>query len=163
MLFRSLLAEGALIDGFGVGTALVNSSDSPTLGVIYKLVEADDQGEVRSVAKFSAAKVTYPGKKQVYRASDSRGRFAGDTIALAEEKLPRAEALLVPVMNKGQRIVPRTDLAEARKHCSEQVARLPQALLSRNQAAVAYPVRHSERLENLMKDVRQRLERAARI
>ena len=34
-----LLAGGALIDGFGVGTALVNSSDSPSLGVIYKLVE----------------------------------------------------------------------------------------------------------------------------
>lgn len=159
----ALLAEGALIDGFGVGTALVNSSDSPTLGVIYKLVEAEDRGGVRSVAKFSAAKVTYPGKKQVYRAIDSRGRFAGDTIALAEEKFPTAEALLVPVMNKGQRIAPRTDLAGARKRCSEQVARLPEALLSTKQAAVAYQVRHSERLENLMKDVRQRLERAARI
>jgi len=157
-----LLAEGALIDGFGVGTALVNSIDSPALGVIYKLVEAEDQGEVRSVAKFSAAKVTYPGKKQVYRASDSRGRFQGDTIALAEEKFPGTEALLVPVMSKGQRIVPRTELPAARKRCSGQVARLPEALLSTNQAA-AYPVRHSERLENLMKDVRQRLERATRI
>lgn len=158
-----LLAEGALIDGFGVGTALVNSSDSPTLGVIYKLVEAEDHGSVRSVAKFSAAKVTYPGKKQVYRASDRQGRFSGDTIALAEEKFLGAEALLAPVMSKGQRIAPRTDLPEARERCRQQVARLPRALLDLSQAAVAYSVRHSERLEKLMKDVRQRLERAARI
>jgi nicotinate phosphoribosyltransferase len=158
-----LLARGALIDGFGVGTALVNSSDSPTLGVIYKLVEAEDQGEVRSVAKFSAAKVTYPGKKQVYRASDSRGLFAGDTIALAEEKVPGTEALLVPVMKNGQRSVPRTDLAEARTRCNEQVARLPEPLRAWKTAAVAYPVRHSQRLEDLTQDVRRRLERAARI
>ena len=158
-----LLAGGALIDGFGVGTALVNSIDSPALGVIYKLVEAEDQGGVRSVAKFSAAKVTYPGKKQVYRASDSRGRFTGDTIALAEEKLPGSEALLVPVMKNGQRIAPRTDLPEARTRCSEQVARLPEALRGLKTAAVPYPVRHSQRLEDLMQDVRRRLERAARI
>jgi nicotinate phosphoribosyltransferase len=158
-----LLARGALIDGFGVGTALVNSSDSPTLGVIYKLVEAEDQGEVRSVAKFSAAKVTYPGKKQVYRASDSRGRFGGDTIALAEEKFPGTEALLVPVMKNGQRIVPRTDLPEARTRCSDQVARLPEALRGLKAAAASYPVRNSQRLEDLMQDVRRRLERAARI
>jgi len=157
-----LLARGALIDGFGVGTALVNSSDSPTLGVIYKLVEAENQGEVRSVAKFSAAKVTYPGKKQIYRASDSRGRFAGDTIALAEEKVPGTEALLVPVMKNGQRIVSPTDLPEARTRCGEQVARLPEALCGSKTAAVAYPVRYSQRLEDLMQDVRRRLERVAR-
>ena len=49
----SLLAEGACIDGFGVGTALVTSNDSPTLGVIYKLVEIEIRGEVRSAAKFT--------------------------------------------------------------------------------------------------------------
>src|SRR5260221_286911 len=65
----SLLAEGARIDSFGVGTALVTSNDSPTLGVIYKLVEIEIGGEVRSAAKFSAAKVTYPGRKQDYRFS----------------------------------------------------------------------------------------------
>ena len=73
----SLLAEGACIDGFGVGTALVTSSDSPTLGVIYKLVEIEFNGEVRSAAKFSSAKVTYPGKKQVYRFSENRRAFRG--------------------------------------------------------------------------------------
>src|ERR1700688_3526722 len=78
----SLLAEGACIDGFGVGTALVTSNDSPTLGVIYKLVEIEIGGEVRSAAKFSSAKVTYPGRKQVYRFSHPDGSFGNDVIGL---------------------------------------------------------------------------------
>src|SRR5260370_40450136 len=65
----SLLAEGARIDGFGVGTGLSTSNDSPTLGVIYKLVEIEIGGEGRSAAKFSAAKETNPGRKQVDRFS----------------------------------------------------------------------------------------------
>ena len=158
-----LLAGGALIDGFGVGTALVNSSDSPALGVIYKLVETEFDSEVRPVAKFSAAKVTYPGKKQVYRASDSLGGYAGDTIGLIDENFSGAESLLVPVMSKGKRIVPRTDLAEARKRCGEQLARLPEALRNLSDAEAPYPVRYSERLENSLADVRRRLAAAARI
>jgi nicotinate phosphoribosyltransferase len=158
-----LLADGALIDGFGVGTALVNSSDSPALGVIYKLVETEFDSEVRPVAKFSAAKITYPGKKQVYRASDSIGRFAGDTIGLAGETFSAAESLLVPVMTEGKRIVPRTDLAGARKRCSEQLARLPERLRNLSEAAVPYSVRYSERLENSLADVRRRLTATARL
>jgi nicotinate phosphoribosyltransferase len=158
-----LLAEGAFIDAFGVGTALVNSSDSPTLGVIYKLVETEFNHKVMPAAKFSPAKVTYPGRKQVYRASDSLGRFCGDTIGLAEERLPATEPLLVPVMREGKRISPRTDLVEARARCSEQSARLPQPLLNLDGQPAPYPVRNSERLENLLAEVRRRLERAARV
>lgn len=156
-----LLAEGALIDGFGVGTALVNSIDSPALGVIYKLVEIESDNEVRPVAKFSPAKLTYPGKKQVYRASDSLGRFAGDTIGLAGEDFPGSDPMLVPVMKQGERIVPRTDLAEARKRCSEQLARLPQHLHHLDEATVPYPVRHSDRLEKTLAAVRRRQVSAA--
>jgi len=158
-----LLAGGALIDGFGVGTALVNSSDSPALGVIYKLVETEFDSEVRPVAKFSLAKVTYPGKKQVYRASDSHSRYSGDTIGLVGENFPGSESLLIPVMSKGKRIVPRTDLAEARKRCGEQLARLPEPLHNLSEAAVPYPVRHSDRLENTLAEVRRRLAAAAPI
>lgn len=157
-----LLREGALIDSFGVGTALVNSIDSPALGVIYKLVEAQFDHNVMPVAKFSPAKVTYPGKKQVYRANDSVGRFCGDTIGLADEGLPGAEALLVPAMCEGKRIGPRTILSEARERCRNQLAHLTSPLLHLEQATAAYPVRFSERLESLLEDVRRRLEGAAR-
>jgi nicotinate phosphoribosyltransferase len=158
-----LLAEGALIDSFGVGTALVNSIDSPALGVIYKLVETEWAQEVRPVAKFSPAKVTYPGKKQVFRKSHPSRRFAGDVIGLAEEDVPDSESLLVPVMSEGRRIEPRTDLAEAQKRCGDQVARLPDPLLRLTGGAASYPVRHSERLEKLLSEVRRRLGRAAHI
>src|SRR5712675_1303080 len=126
----SLLAEGACIDGFGVGTALVTSNDSPTLGVIYKLVEIEMRGEVRPAAKFTSAKVTYPGKKQVYRLSRPDGQFVGDIIGLEQENVAGAEALLVPVMAGGKRSVSRTGLAAARQRRAEQVSRLPQPLLS---------------------------------
>lgn len=158
-----LLARGALIDAFGVGTALVNSIDSPSLGVIYKLVESESGGEVMPAAKFSAAKITYPGKKQVFRHSDSDGRFCGDAIGLADENFSGSEALLVPVMRDGRRIKPRTALSEARKRCSEQLARLPRRLLRLEQEEALYPVRHSEPLENLLNEMRRRLERVARI
>ena len=158
-----LLAQGALIDAFGVGTALVNSLDSPALGVIYKLVESESGGEVMPAAKFSAAKITYPGKKQVFRHSDSVSRFCGDTIGLANENFADSEPLLVPAMCEGKRIGPRTALSEARKRCRNHLAHLPSHLLNLEEAPAAYPVRFSERLENLLEDVRRRLERAARI
>lgn len=157
-----LLSSGALIDGFGVGTALVNSIDSPALGVIYKLVETEFDSQSRPVAKFSAEKATYPGKKQVFRMSNSSGRYSGDTIGLAGENLPASESLLVPVMSKGKRIAARTDLVEARKRCLEQLARLPKELLQSGEAEAPYPVRHSERLENSLAEVRRRLDGAAR-
>jgi nicotinate phosphoribosyltransferase len=159
----SLLAEGARIDGFGVGTALVTSNDSPTLGVIYKLVEIEIGGEVRSAAKFSAAKVTYPGRKQVYRFSHPDGSFASDVIGLVEENFPGAEMLLEPVMVSGKRSVPRTDLSAASQRCLQQRARLPEPVRSLNEEPPPYPVRHSARLEGLLEEVRRRVQHAARI
>jgi nicotinate phosphoribosyltransferase len=159
----SLLAEGAKIDAFGVGTALVTSNDSPTLGVIYKLVEIEIGGEVRSAAKFSAAKVTYPGRKQVYRFSNPDGSFTSDVIGLVEEDFPGAETLLEPVMTGGKRCVPRTNVDAARERCLQQRACLPEAALSLNEGARPYPVRHSKRLEGLLEEVRRRVRHAARI
>jgi nicotinate phosphoribosyltransferase len=158
----SLLAEGATMDGFGVGTALVTSNDSPTLGVIYKLVEIETGGEVRSAAKFSDAKVTYPGKKQVYRFNHSDGSFANDVIGLVEENFPGAETLLEPVMIGGKRSVPRTDLSAARERCLQHRTRLPEPVRSLDGVAVPYPVRHSKKLEALLEEVRRRVQHAAR-
>jgi nicotinate phosphoribosyltransferase len=159
----SLLAEGARIDGFGVGTALVTSSDSPTLGLIYKLVETDIAGEVRSAAKFSPTKVTYPGSKQVFRFSHPDGLFAEDIIGLAEEVFPGAESLLIPVMTEGHRSVPRTNLNAASVRRGEQTARLPEPVRSLSSEATSYPVRYSQKLEDLLDQVRRRIEHPARI
>src|SRR5207245_10397031 len=64
---EALLAGGARIDGFGVGTALSTSADAPELGVIYKLVELERGRQVHNAPKLSRAKLTYPGSKRVYR------------------------------------------------------------------------------------------------
>ncbi|MEE8137836.1 MAG: nicotinate phosphoribosyltransferase, partial [Thermoanaerobaculia bacterium] len=81
-----LLAAGAPIDAFGVGTQLATSADSPYVGGIYKLVEIEEGGRVVPKFKASVGKVTYPGKKQVLRRVE-RGEMRGDRIvALSEAK-----------------------------------------------------------------------------
>ena len=67
-----LLADGAPIDAFGVGTALSTSSDAPALGGVYKLVEIERGGAMAPVLKLSAGKRTLPGSKQVWRLSRER-------------------------------------------------------------------------------------------
>jgi len=158
----SLLEQGAEIGGFGVGTSLATSNDAPALGVIYKLVELERGGQIHSAAKFSEAKVTYPGRKQVLRCTGADGKYSEDVIALEEEKLAGAEALLVPVMRGGKRLGQAAELNVARERCLENVARLPEGVKSLTGMA-GYPVRHSVRLEELMKQVRSRVERVARI
>jgi nicotinate phosphoribosyltransferase len=161
-----LLDAGACIDAFGVGTALATSADAPTLGVIYKLVEVERGGEVRNAAKFSAAKVTYPGRKQVFRFADAAGKFTEDVIALEDEQFAAAEPLLVPVMRGGKQTSVPMSLEEVRNHCLESLQRLPERIVFARPGgppAVAYPVRYSQRLKTLLEEVRQRVERAARI
>jgi len=154
----SLLDAGARVDTFGVGTSLSTSSDAPTLSVLYKLVEVERGGEVREAAKFSAAKVTYPGRKQVYREIDSQGDYVGDVIALEEEHTP-GEPLLVPVLRAGKRVSHAVSLAEMQKRCQSQIERLPTPLRGLAPSGRAYPVRHSARLEALLEQVRERITR----
>jgi nicotinate phosphoribosyltransferase len=167
-----LLESGARIDSFGVGTALATSADAPALGVIYKLVELERGGAIHNAAKFSEAKVTYPGRKQVFRFADRAGKYTEDVIALEEEHFPHAESLLREVMRGGKRSEPATDLAEARKRCLAGLEHLPESVryaqlgrptrAPRGQTS-SYPVRHSARLEELFEQMRRRVERAARI
>lgn len=86
-----LLAAGAPIDGFGVGTNFATSADAPTLESVYKLVAVDG----RPMAKRSTGKATLPGAKQVWR----RASFGGDVLALADEAdpAPGSEPLLEEV------------------------------------------------------------------
>jgi nicotinate phosphoribosyltransferase len=159
----ALLEEGARVDAFGVGTALATSSDAPTLGVIYKLVETEIDGEVRPAAKFSAAKATYPGKKQVFRFSHPDGRYANDIVGLAEEDFPGGELFLEQVMTAGERTGSPADLNAARERFLQQRERMPEGLRRLSGEPAPYPVRHSERLERLLNEVRRRVERAAHI
>ncbi|HBY97388.1 MAG: nicotinate phosphoribosyltransferase [Ardenticatenaceae bacterium] len=119
-----LLAHGARIDIFGVGTELGVSMDVPALGGVYKLVEDEAGYHI----KLSAGKATLPGRKQVFRHARRDGRFAFDVISLADEAPPAAadsvQPLLVKVMENG-RILRDTTLAEARQRAADQLAHLP--------------------------------------
>src|SRR5438270_623442 len=100
-----LVAEGAPIDSYGVGTNMGVSADAPTLESVYKLVEYDG----RPVMKLSTGKASTPGPKQVFRGAEA------DVIGLRDETPPAdADALLVPVMERGRRIH-RESIIEARQ------------------------------------------------
>jgi nicotinate phosphoribosyltransferase len=156
---HSLLAAGARIDTFGVGTSLSTSADAPSLNVLYKLAEVERDGVIWEAAKLSAAKVTYPGRKQVYRAADSTGQFTGDVIALEDEPALAGRPLLVPVLRDGQPLTPPELLTKAQARCREQIERLPARLRELATAQSPYPVGHSARLEKLLARVRERIAR----
>lgn len=142
---RDLLAAGAPIDVFGVGTELVTSRDEPTLGTVYKLVEQQTAIGTVGRLKQSRDKNTYPYAKQVYRQTAADGTFTGDVVARATERL-EGEPLLVPVLERGRLVRPLPDLEECRVRCRQQLARLPRELLALERGA-AYPVRFSDHLE----------------
>jgi nicotinate phosphoribosyltransferase len=61
---------GAPVDGYGVGTNVVTGLGLPTAGFVYKLVAIADgpDGALRPVAKRSAGKATFGGRKWSWRA-----------------------------------------------------------------------------------------------
>jgi nicotinate phosphoribosyltransferase len=156
---EALVAGGGCVDSFGVGTALSTSADSPSIGVIYKLVEVQFEKHVRDTAKFSAEKKTYPGRKQVFRFSSEDGVFSSDIIALEEEVFPGAEPLLVQVMQDGRRlpVASRSPVATARNARSTFLAgrdQLPSRFAALGPAMPPFPVHYSDRLEKLCDQIR---------
>jgi len=146
-----LLAAGAPIGGFGVGTSLTTSSDRPALDCAYKLQEY--AGVARR--KYSSGKATWPGRKQVWRRFGADGRMAGDTISLADDR-QEGEPLLVPVMREGRRVGPGQTLAQGRERVARELARLPDAL-RRLDRAQPYPVAVGDALKRLAADVDRRV------
>ena len=137
--------SSAPIDGYGVGTSLVTSSDAPGLDCAYKLQEY--AGVARR--KRSEGKATWPGRKQVYRSAES------DLIALATEEHPGAP-LLRPAMRAGKRLAPPPALEAIRARALEELTRLPARLRSLARAEPGYRVEVSDALRALANEVDQR-------
>ena len=155
-----VLAKGAALDAFGVGTALGTPGDAPHLNLIYKLVEVERGGKVREAAKFSRAKATYPGRKQVFRRVSAGGEFAGDRIALADEPASGGEPLLIEVMRGGRRLAGPEPVALLRERCIASLARLPSRYRQIHRNFV-YPVRYTRRLTAMRDAVKKRVRRFA--
>ena len=159
-VIADLLARGAQIDAFGVGTALATSKDAPALGGVYKLVDVASGDAPSYRAKFSEEKITYPGRKQVFRLPNCDGSSREDVIACESERYPEAELLLSPVMREGKRLVPSPNLVQIRDRARRELSRLPETC-RRLQNPEPYPVRFSRELEALLEDLRHGLTQLA--
>lgn len=144
----ALLAAGAPIDGFGVGTALDTSGDVPSLDAVYKLQAY--AGIARR--KRSEGKATWPGVKQVWRRHDDLGRIAGDTVRLDDEP-GDGEPLLRPMMRAGRRIAPSPPLDAVRAYHAAQRDSLPDALRALVGDWTPCPVAISDRVRALARQV----------
>src|SRR6266545_478280 len=149
-----LIAAGAAINGFGVGTEMGVSPDAPTLDIAYKLVEYASRGRI----KLSTGKSLLPGRKQVFRV-ERDGVAQHDVIARHDEP-PVGRPLLQQVMNKGTRLpAGRVALDDARDLREAELNRLPRSLRAISPADPAYAVKISAGLaaetENLRRSKTQ--------
>ncbi len=152
---QTLVENNAPLDLFGVGTELVTSRDAPSLSGVYKMTEIESGGRLRYTAKFSESKVSYPGKKQIYRLSGPDGEYDRDILGLASEDFPGAESLLAPVLENGKRLSPLPSLNEIRGRVAKNLSRLPENF-RRLEGSDTFPVEKSAALKDLLEDVRSR-------
>ena len=150
----ALVAEGAPIDAFGVGTALVNGLGSEevgcgVLGGVYKLawIGATTTTPAHPVIKLAEAKTTWPGRKVVARAPDHHE----DVVLLAGEPWPEGYTpVLHPALRDGALLAPfaedTDETAAARAQAALAALPTPYRAL---QPAAPYPVRYSATLRAL--------------
>jgi len=81
---------------YGVGTKLITSWGESSLGGVYKLVAVQDGHEWQSAMKISESplKTPNPGRKQVWRIYDKRGKASVDCVCLEEEN-PETNEMIV--------------------------------------------------------------------
>ena len=149
-----LLAAGAEIDAFGVGTALgvgagnlAQGVSGSTLGGVYKEVwYVDEDGSEHPKLKLAAEKTTWPGRKAVYR----HPQWEEDVVQLETEPAPEGyQRVLRPVMRQGQ-VIPGSlpPLSEIWELAQANLRALPERYHALK-VADPYPVRYSESLRAL--------------
>ncbi len=154
---KELLDKGALVDSFGVGTHMGTSSDAPSLDVVYKISEfTGEKGDFVPTMKLSAKKTTYPGRKQVYRVMDKRGRFVRDILGLDKEKTG-GKPLLIKVMDAGRITYKFPSLEKIKALLEGGLSRFPEAIKD-VYCRYKYPVVISPRLKKLKCSLAENLE-----
>ncbi|MFN2378835.1 MAG: nicotinate phosphoribosyltransferase [Bacteroidales bacterium] len=160
----SLIAQGAPIDIFGVGTSLVTGAPEGALDGVYKLSFAG--GKPRIKLSENEKKITLPYKKQVYRMINGAGMFCGaDMITIHDEVKAgmmfhpwidfrnkcveglQQEPLLKKVMENGNRLLPEYSISDTAAWSRERLKMLP-AEYKRFENPHIYKVGISERLKS---------------
>jgi nicotinate phosphoribosyltransferase len=156
---ENILARGAPLSGFGVGTRLITGANynSTTregavsaLNGVYKFAEnTDEAGKPVPSMKFTSSrdKATLPGRKQSWRRCRD-GKYIEDIITLWDEKPDDAEPLMVPVIVNGELVYDFPETADIRRYALEQLDRLPDEY-KKLSGGPAYPVRISPALARL--------------
>jgi len=76
---HELLEANTPVDGVGAGTRVVTGSGHPTAGMVFKLVEREDEnGEMVPVAKRATGKKSIGGRKIAYRSFDEDDQMTGE-------------------------------------------------------------------------------------
>jgi nicotinate phosphoribosyltransferase len=149
-----LVADGAPIDGYGVGTSLgvgagslAHGVEGGALGGVYKEVAyVDDEGVEHPRIKLAGDKSTWPGRKELYRI----GAFERDVMQLAGEAPPAGGTrLLRPVMRDGEVLAGSTPpLSEIWELAQQNLRALP-APWAALRPEGAYPLVFSDVLQAL--------------
>lgn len=155
-----LKAEGAILNGYGIGTKLVTGD--PVNGV-YKLVDLDGLPTMKG----STGKVTYPGRKQVFRYVDKQGQWQRDRLDLMPtipfDGAPAATAsdpipLLQPVIKNGQRLAQLESLEVIAQRTRASVTQLPQTLRQLDNPIPPSPM-ISDKLQGLTDQTQKRIQK----
>jgi nicotinate phosphoribosyltransferase len=152
-VLQKMAAAKAPIDGFGIGVNLDASIDAPSLDCAYKL--QDYAGKPRR--KLSEGKVTWPGRKQVWRSTGGDGRMRRDVLSLENDTQP-GDQLIVPVMRAGKRLGAVPTLAQIRARAAGELARLPEPL-RRLERGFDYPVEVADALVAVAREADRALAR----
>lgn len=137
-------------DSYGVGTKMGVSGDAPWSDIAYKLVEYAGH----PVLKLSPGKISWPGKKQVFRQRDSRRQLQRDIIGLRDENVPGTEPLLHKVMDRGKVVPPQPTLDDSRTTLRQEFASLPESAKAiRNPSS--FPVAFTPKLTALLEQTEE--------
>lgn len=93
----SLKSSGAAINSWGVGTKLITSAESPSLGGVYKLAGSYDGDTLIPKIKVSEEpeKINNPGFKKVVRIYNEDNMAEADLIMLHDEKIDTTKPLTI--------------------------------------------------------------------
>ena len=148
-LVRDLILQGARVDSFGIGENMITAKSDPVFGGVYKLAAIkEEDGSYTPKIKISetAAKLTIPCLKKVWRIYDEDGKAMADLITVADEAVETkhgitlfdpvetwkertyvnctARCISTLIYENGRRVYTSPDLNDIKKFCKAQVGTL---------------------------------------